>query len=40
MLLSSSRDKTVVLWTLTREEGNYGYAQKAPVVTPTSSRTS
>ena len=29
MLLSSSRDKTVILWTLTREEGNYGYAQKA-----------
>ena len=29
MLLSSSRDKTVILWTLTREEGNYGFAQRA-----------
>ena len=29
MLLSSSRDKSVILWTITREEGNYGFARRA-----------
>jgi len=29
VILSSSRDKTIVVWTLTREEGNYGYARRA-----------
>merc|ERR1711966_8217 len=29
ILLSSSRDKTVILWNLTREEENYGYPRKA-----------
>lgn len=29
MILSASRDKTVIVWTLTREEGNYGYARRA-----------
>jgi len=33
ILLSSSRDKSVILWTLTREDagptGNYGYARRA-----------
>ena len=29
MLLSSSRDKTVILWTLTREEGAYGYPKRS-----------
>ena len=33
ILLSSSRDKSVIMWTLTREDagptGNYGYARRA-----------
>eukprot|EP00741_Cyanophora_paradoxa_P012292 tig00000169_g11878.t1 len=29
MILSASRDKTVIVWSLTREEGNYGYAKRA-----------
>eukprot|EP00164_Ancoracysta_twista_P000338 GFYU01000464.1.p1 GENE.GFYU01000464.1~~GFYU01000464.1.p1 ORF type:complete len:320 (+),score=92.41 GFYU01000464.1:82-960(+) len=29
MILSSSRDKTVIVWHLTREEGNYGFARRA-----------
>jgi len=29
MILSSSRDKTVIVWQLTREEGNYGYPLKS-----------
>lgn len=29
MILSSSRDKTIIVWTLTREEGQYGYARKS-----------
>jgi guanine nucleotide-binding protein subunit beta-2-like 1 protein len=29
VLLSSSRDKTVIVWSLTREEGNYGFAKRA-----------
>jgi guanine nucleotide-binding protein subunit beta-2-like 1 protein len=29
VILSSSRDKTIIVWTLTREEGNYGYARRA-----------
>jgi guanine nucleotide-binding protein subunit beta-2-like 1 protein len=29
VLLSSSRDKTVIVWTLTREEGEYGFARRA-----------
>lgn len=29
LLLSASRDKTVIAWRITREEGNYGYAQRA-----------
>ena len=29
MILSSSRDKSCLVWTLTREEGNYGYMRKA-----------
>jgi guanine nucleotide-binding protein subunit beta-2-like 1 protein len=29
MILSASRDKKVVVWTLTREEVNYGYARRA-----------
>lgn len=29
MILSSSRDKSVIVWTLTREEGNYGYPRRA-----------
>lgn len=29
LLLSASRDKSVIAWKLTREEGNYGYAQRA-----------
>merc|ERR1711966_351032 len=29
ILLSSSRDKTVILWNLTREEENYGYPRRA-----------
>eukprot|EP00897_Mesotaenium_endlicherianum_P006567 jgi/Mesen1/5939/ME000301S05057 len=28
MILSSSRDKSVILWNLTREEGNYGSARR------------
>ena len=29
ILLSSSRDKTVILWNLTREEGSYGFPQRS-----------
>jgi guanine nucleotide-binding protein subunit beta-2-like 1 protein len=29
MILSSSRDKTILVWELLREEGNYGYAKRA-----------
>jgi guanine nucleotide-binding protein subunit beta-2-like 1 protein len=29
MVLSSSRDKTVIVWQLTRSEGSYGYARRA-----------
>merc|ERR1712220_1170 len=29
MILSASRDKTVMVWQLTREEGAYGYPKKA-----------
>ena len=29
ILLSSSRDKTVILWNLTREEENYGYPRRS-----------
>jgi len=29
MILSSSRDKSLIVWRLTRDETNYGYAQKA-----------
>jgi guanine nucleotide-binding protein subunit beta-2-like 1 protein len=29
MILSSSRDKSVLIWQLTREEGNYGFARKS-----------
>merc|ERR1711903_143058 len=28
MILSASRDKTVMVWQLTREEGNYGYPRR------------
>jgi hypothetical protein len=28
MLLTSSRDKSIIMWNLTREEGKYGVAQK------------
>lgn len=28
MILSSSRDKSVIVWTLTREETNYGFARR------------
>ncbi|EIE27458.1 WD40 repeat-like protein [Coccomyxa subellipsoidea C-169] len=28
-ILSSSRDKTILVWTLTREEGNYGFAKRS-----------
>ena len=28
MIISSSRDRTILLWTLTREEGNY-YSREA-----------
>jgi len=28
LILSSSRDKSIIVWTLTREEGNYGYARR------------
>jgi guanine nucleotide-binding protein subunit beta-2-like 1 protein len=29
MILSASRDKSILVWTLTREEGNYGYARRS-----------
>mmetsp|Transcript_35680 Transcript_35680/g.77867 ORF Transcript_35680/g.77867 Transcript_35680/m.77867 type:complete len:316 (+) Transcript_35680:51-998(+) len=29
MILSSSRDKSVIVWTLTREDGNYGFARRS-----------
>eukprot|EP01038_Epipyxis_sp_PR26KG_P006026 gene6026-8298_t len=29
MILTSSRDKTIIVWTLLREDGNYGYARRA-----------
>lgn len=29
MILTGSRDKTIIVWTLTREDGNYGYARRA-----------
>jgi len=29
MILSASRDKTIMVWQLTREDGNYGYPKKA-----------
>jgi len=29
MILSASRDKSVIVWTLTREEGKYGFARRA-----------
>merc|ERR1711861_115886 len=29
MILSASRDKTVMVWQLTREDGSYGYARRA-----------
>merc|ERR1711976_898387 len=29
MLLSASRDKTIIMWHLTREDGSYGYPKKA-----------
>jgi len=29
MILTASRDKTIIVWTLTREDGNYGYARRA-----------
>ena len=29
MIISSSRDKTVIVWTLTRDEGSYGYPKRA-----------
>lgn len=29
MLVSGSRDRTLIVWKLTREQGSYGYAQKA-----------
>jgi len=28
-LLSASRDKTIIVWKLSKEEGNYGFAQRA-----------
>jgi len=28
MLLTASRDKTIIVWRLTREDGNYGYMKK------------
>ena len=31
LLLSASRDKTILVWQLTREEGNYGFAVKSLV---------
>jgi guanine nucleotide-binding protein subunit beta-2-like 1 protein len=29
MILSSSRDKTIIVWQLTRDEAGYGYPKKA-----------
>jgi len=29
MILSSSRDKSIIVWKLTREEGNYGYPKRS-----------
>jgi len=29
MILTASRDKSIIVWHLTREEGNYGYAHRA-----------
>jgi hypothetical protein len=29
MLLSGSRDKTLIIWNLTREEGSYGYPKRS-----------
>lgn len=29
MLLSGSRDKTLIIWNLTREEQNYGYPKRS-----------
>lgn len=29
MILTASRDKSIIVWTLTREEGNYGFARRA-----------
>lgn len=29
MILTASRDKSLIVWTITREEGNYGYARRA-----------
>ncbi|CAM9679093.1 unnamed protein product, partial [Chrysoparadoxa australica] len=29
MIVSSSRDKSILVWSLTREEGNYGYPKRA-----------
>jgi guanine nucleotide-binding protein subunit beta-2-like 1 protein len=31
LLISASRDKIIIVWTLTREEGNYGFATKSLV---------
>ncbi|KAL2634786.1 hypothetical protein R1flu_006265 [Riccia fluitans] len=28
LILSASRDKSIIVWTLTREEGNYGFAKR------------
>jgi guanine nucleotide-binding protein subunit beta-2-like 1 protein len=29
MILSSSRDKSVIMWTLTRQEGTFGFPRRA-----------
>jgi guanine nucleotide-binding protein subunit beta-2-like 1 protein len=29
MILSASRDKTIIVWQLTRDDQNYGYPKKA-----------
>jgi len=29
MILTASRDKSIIVWSLSREEGNYGYARRA-----------
>jgi guanine nucleotide-binding protein subunit beta-2-like 1 protein len=29
MLLSGSRDRTLIIWTLTRDEQNYGYPKRS-----------